>query len=246
MSRVVKEHIGVIILGVFIVVAVIAPACCIIWARRRERRKYHPSSKSFRQARSKLVAVAEYRKDTEKYLGGGDAEWTGNCPICIGSLTAETNEPTAESATTGTAPPVTESSAQDASGSSKEITAVATTSTAQPSSGGGTGGGAVAEAFSEKEATGCSPIMRAVTRWLPLRLKRCQNQPERDAEIMKLKSCGHWFHARCLASWFLIDRYDCPVCRKTYFEGKPRSQFSTWLQTNYNINTMRVGAGTVV
>ncbi|CAI4210269.1 unnamed protein product [Parascedosporium putredinis] len=97
MSRV-KEHLGVIILGVFIVVAVIAPACCIIWARRRERRKYHPTSKSFRKARAKLVAVAEYRKDTEKCLGGGDAEWTGNCPICIGPLTAENNETTAEDA----------------------------------------------------------------------------------------------------------------------------------------------------
>lgn len=247
MSRVVKEHIGVIILGIFILVAVIAPACCIIWARRREHRKYHPSSKSFRKARRKLATAAEYRKDTEKYLGGGDAEWTGNCPICIGSLTAETNEAPAENATTtGTAPPVGGSSAQDASGSSKEITAAAIASTAQPR-GEGSGGGAAAEASSEKESKGCSPIILTITRWLPLRLKQCKSQPEREVEVMKLKGCGHWFHAQCLASWFLIDRYDCPVCRKIYFVGKPKNHHvSAWLQSNYNVNAVRVGAGTMV
>lgn len=249
MSRV-KEHLGVIILGVFIVVAVIAPACCIIWARRRERRKYHPTSKSFRKARAKLVAVAEYRKDTEKCLGGGDAEWTGNCPICIGPLTAENNETTAEDARPnrgGAAECATSSSAQDASGSSKEMTTAATASTApttQPQHVGQTGAlpAAAVERVEEKESESTSRLLKAV-RWLRLRLRLKGRQPERDVEVMKLKDCGHWFHAQCLASWFLIDRFDCPVCRKIYFEGKPRSRVSSWLQTNYNIT---MGAGVMV
>lgn len=59
---------------------------------------------------------------------------------------------------------------------------------------------------------------------------------ERNVEILKLKSCGHWFHARCLSSWFLIDRYDCPVCRKSYWEGKVkrRGPMETFLRNNYS------------
>ncbi|KEZ39074.1 hypothetical protein SAPIO_CDS10459 [Scedosporium apiospermum] len=276
MSRVVKEHIGVIILGIFIFFAVIAPAGCIVWARRREHRKYHPSPNAFRKARRKLATVAECRKDTERHLGGGDSEWTGNCPICIGPLTAEANgssaenistekattedatEATAEAtteATTEPAPPVAGSSTQnntqdaDGSGSSKEIMAAPTSSTAETRRGGGDGSAAETQTppTSTKEG-GCSPIMLWITRWLPRSLqKKCKIAPDRDVEILKLKSCGHWFHARCLSSWFLIDRYDCPVCRKPYWDGKPKKgPLSTWLTSNYNVDAVRVGAGTMV
>ncbi|KAG9250710.1 uncharacterized protein F5Z01DRAFT_343966 [Emericellopsis atlantica] len=36
-------------------------------------------------------------------------------------------------------------------------------------------------------------------------------------DVLTLNSCGHAFHARCLASWFLIERFDCPVCRVVYY-----------------------------
>jgi hypothetical protein len=51
---------------------------CILFTRRREYRKFHPSPKAFRQARAKLSTVAECRRDSEKGLGGGDPEWTEN------------------------------------------------------------------------------------------------------------------------------------------------------------------------
>lgn len=37
-------------------------------------------------------------------------------------------------------------------------------------------------------------------------------------ELLTLRACQHTFHAPCLVSWFLIERYDCPVCRRTYFQ----------------------------
>ncbi|KAF2195684.1 hypothetical protein K469DRAFT_681958 [Zopfia rhizophila CBS 207.26] len=37
-------------------------------------------------------------------------------------------------------------------------------------------------------------------------------------EILRLKICGHEFHAECLISWFLIWRYDCPICRTVYYK----------------------------
>ncbi|KAI0123422.1 hypothetical protein BJ170DRAFT_641783 [Xylariales sp. AK1849] len=39
-----------------------------------------------------------------------------------------------------------------------------------------------------------------------------------DDEVLKMKRCQHMFHARCLATWFLRRRYDCPVCRTLYYQ----------------------------
>ncbi|KAF0320667.1 hypothetical protein GQ607_012064 [Colletotrichum asianum] len=41
-----------------------------------------------------------------------------------------------------------------------------------------------------------------------------------DDDILTLKSCHHAFHAKCLSSWFLIERYDCPVCRSPYWQTR--------------------------
>ncbi|KAI0471502.1 hypothetical protein GGR56DRAFT_654398 [Xylariaceae sp. FL0804] len=42
-------------------------------------------------------------------------------------------------------------------------------------------------------------------------------QPIRD-EVIEMKRCRHRFHARCLATWFLRRKYDCPVCRTPYYQ----------------------------
>ncbi|KAK7419709.1 hypothetical protein QQZ08_010722 [Neonectria magnoliae] len=39
-----------------------------------------------------------------------------------------------------------------------------------------------------------------------------------DDDILTLNSCGHSFHCKCLSSWFLIERHDCPVCREPYYK----------------------------
>lgn len=43
----------------------------------------------------------------------------------------------------------------------------------------------------------------------------------RDEDVLTLNTCGHAFHSRCLASWFLVERFDCPVCRMVYYTRPP-------------------------
>lgn len=38
-------------------------------------------------------------------------------------------------------------------------------------------------------------------------------------DVLTLDTCGHSFHFKCLSSWFLIERHDCPVCRVPYYKG---------------------------
>ncbi|KAI2465192.1 hypothetical protein F4781DRAFT_38136 [Annulohypoxylon bovei var. microspora] len=39
-----------------------------------------------------------------------------------------------------------------------------------------------------------------------------------DDDVLKMKRCTHIFHARCLATWFLRKKFDCPVCRTPYYQ----------------------------
>ncbi|KAI0017172.1 hypothetical protein F4780DRAFT_782602 [Xylariomycetidae sp. FL0641] len=39
-----------------------------------------------------------------------------------------------------------------------------------------------------------------------------------EEEVLKMKRCTHMFHARCLANWFMKEKFDCPVCRTTYYQ----------------------------
>lgn len=48
--------------------------------------------------------------------------------------------------------------------------------------------------------------------------------PEEDEDdtVITLKKCHHSFHSRCLTSWFLTNRYDCPICRTVFWgNGRP-------------------------
>lgn len=51
-----------------------------------------------------------------------------------------------------------------------------------------------------------------------------QTTNEAEDDIMTINTCGHSFHSKCLSSWFLIERYDCPVCRVPYYKGIPRRE----------------------
>ena len=37
--------------------------------------------------------------------------------------------------------------------------------------------------------------------------------------ILRLKTCSHVFHARCLASWYIRLMYACPICRCRYWSS---------------------------
>ncbi|KAK7911158.1 hypothetical protein PG985_013639 [Apiospora marii] len=59
------------------------------------------------------------------------------------------------------------------------------------------------------------------------RPKRSSWRPQPiDDEILKMRRCPHMFHARCLATWFLMKRYDCPVCRAAYYQNSNESEES--------------------
>lgn len=242
MGSMVKEHVGVIILAVFILVAVFGPITCILLSRRREHKKFHPSPQAFRQARTKLGTVAECKKDTEKGLGG-DAEWTDNCPICIGPLCPVAHDEAGRDAVVETKGGPTEPHEPGASGSNDAAegheggvrNSTASNAPVNPTDGGG------------EDETPTSRVAQ-ISRRLSMRKHRVST--ERDMEILKLKSCGHWFHARCLSSWFLIDRYDCPVCRKNYWHGRARrvGPMQAFLRNDYapSPTAARMGLGAMV
>ncbi|KAI0835175.1 hypothetical protein F5Y06DRAFT_276889 [Hypoxylon sp. FL0890] len=48
--------------------------------------------------------------------------------------------------------------------------------------------------------------------------KKCPSIQPNDDEVLKMKRCTHIFHARCLATWFLRNKYECPVCRTPYYQ----------------------------
>jgi hypothetical protein len=37
-------------------------------------------------------------------------------------------------------------------------------------------------------------------------------------EILRLKVCGHEFHAECLVSWCVVRKYSCPICRAVFYD----------------------------
>jgi hypothetical protein len=47
--------------------------------------------------------------------------------------------------------------------------------------------------------------------------------PTKD-DILTINACGHSFHSKCLSSWFLIERHDCPVCRVQFYKGTQRRE----------------------
>jgi hypothetical protein len=47
-----------------------------------------------------------------------------------------------------------------------------------------------------------------------------------EEEILKLKVCGHEFHAECLISWFVLRKYSCPICRAVFYEKEPKPKVS--------------------
>ncbi|KAI1099567.1 hypothetical protein F4804DRAFT_321632 [Jackrogersella minutella] len=54
--------------------------------------------------------------------------------------------------------------------------------------------------------------------------KKGQATQPNDDEVLKMKRCTHMFHTRCLATWFLRKKYDCPVCRTPYFQVTPEPE----------------------
>lgn len=77
------------------------------------------------------------------------------------------------------------------------------------------------------ELTKATQRTRRIKRYSLRRKLSCMSEelPDEDSneledtvdDILTLNTCGHAFHSRCLASWFLMDRFDCPMCRVAYY-----------------------------
>lgn len=48
--------------------------------------------------------------------------------------------------------------------------------------------------------------------------------PSAPEQILKLRVCGHEFHAECLVSWVVLRKTTCPICRATYISKEEMQQ----------------------
>ncbi|KAF4847431.1 hypothetical protein CGCSCA4_v005440 [Colletotrichum siamense] len=205
------DEVGIILLTLFLFLLVLGPLyrpICVTYSRVKDHRRFNPKSSRVRDARRKLSTVSECttigpeKLDMESSLNQHDS--APECPICIGPLFVPSNIHT-----TGSSP-----------------------MQAVPSHASGSGGGSDVPEESEGRQTHRGFGIRSVREklaasncnWRVMQLwdeKTGNSQGDSgDDDILTLKSCHHAFHAKCLSSWFLIERYDCPVCRSPYWQTR--------------------------
>ncbi|UPX09727.1 uncharacterized protein EKO05_0000410 [Ascochyta rabiei] len=54
-------------------------------------------------------------------------------------------------------------------------------------------------------------------------------------EILRLKECGHEFHAECLVSWVVLHKKSCPICRTVYYHDEPEKPTDIEAQTQASV-----------
>ncbi|OHF01947.1 hypothetical protein CORC01_02825 [Colletotrichum orchidophilum] len=180
----------------------------LTYLRIQDRRKYNPGTSKFQDARRKLSTVSECNGtalealDLESKLNHPDSE--PECPICIGPLFVSSNRNAAEAVPKRAIP-------LNAPGSDGDH-CVPEGSGGEPSRY--TVGGS---------SDGCG-VKAAPLNWsVPWPWKRKSSKPASEPsedDILTLRNCQHAFHAKCLSSWFLIERFDCPVCRSQYWQTR--------------------------
>ncbi|KAK2033027.1 hypothetical protein LX32DRAFT_128984 [Colletotrichum zoysiae] len=174
--------------------------------RVRDHCKYHPRASQFQDARRKLSTVSECtsaspeKQDVESGLNQHDAG--PECPICIEPLFVPND-------TTAAGPGPMQGMPSQISGETAGVLSI------QDSEGQGGPIQHTAEPAGEDGNTKPAASKRG---GISIgRLWRKKYMKASDDDILTLKGCQHAFHARCLSSWFLIQRYDCPVCRNPYW-----------------------------
>ncbi|KAH7318148.1 hypothetical protein B0I35DRAFT_235917 [Stachybotrys elegans] len=184
-----------VLITVMVIFCIIGPMICASALRRKpDTDPYQAEPNHLARARQRLSTVTSI-----KACGHGDgaddhaeARELGECSICIGPLVPE--PACTDNTTTSSQPHV----------SALPVVAVKTLSSSSSSA-------AVSEGVIQSGSADQETKSTARHSTLP-------TQPEElPDEVLTLQSCGHCFHARCLSSWFLIRRYDCPVCRAPYY-----------------------------
>ncbi|TDZ13767.1 hypothetical protein Cob_v013104 [Colletotrichum orbiculare MAFF 240422] len=196
------DQVGIILLTLFLTLLVFGPLyrpISLTYARVKDHRRFHPRTSQFKNARRKLSTVSECtpvgceKPDVESGLNKHDSE--PECPICIAPLFVSNNS--GVRATTGGQPVF--------------VQAVATLA---PSDEDGCGPASNAEQQTRQDS---GSVEHRVSKGInSLRLSRVAQLWQRP----RSDRCQHAFHAKCLSSWFLIERYDCPVCRSQYWQTR--------------------------
>ncbi|KAK2015046.1 hypothetical protein LZ32DRAFT_602743 [Colletotrichum eremochloae] len=166
--------------------------------------KYHPKASRFQDARRKLDTVSECtsgsprKQDLESGFNQDDVQ--PECPICIGPLFVPNNKNAAGAEPMQAMPSQTPGGSAGIGGQagpSQHMAAGDASDTRNPASKWG---------ISVGRLWGKRPVETSM-------------KPS-DDDVLTLKGCQHAFHANCLSLWFLIDRYDCPVCRNPYWQSR--------------------------
>ncbi|KAH6643659.1 hypothetical protein C7974DRAFT_2701 [Boeremia exigua] len=98
------------------------------------------------------------------------------------------------------------------------------------------------ESTLEKECAICLSSLRAPSPPEPAKLSNestlvdeavmapARSEYEQE-EILKLKDCGHEFHAECLISWVVLHKKSCPICRTVFYQEEPEKETDVEAQT---------------
>ncbi|KAF2631537.1 hypothetical protein BU25DRAFT_454977 [Macroventuria anomochaeta] len=92
--------------------------------------------------------------------------------------------------------------------------------------------GSDSESIPEEECAICLSTLRAPSPPEPAKLSNENGVVDEAAiappksvfeqeENLRLKDCGHKFHAECLISWAVLHKNSCPICRTVYYHEEP-------------------------
>ncbi|CAG9944498.1 unnamed protein product [Clonostachys rosea f. rosea IK726] len=215
------EQIGFIIIAFFCLFVVACPLITAIAARRRRRSQAavaEPRAKSLIRARRKLstvtacsFSVASTAGSIQRNGSHADGEMNGarpglgECPICIGPLVPESPSRLTQTRLLGD-----ETIAHQDVPSRRQSTNL--TAEGRPSA---------TDEISENNPHSGFPFG---SHWFSQLRRKGSAGTEEDCEaltevddVLTINSCGHSFHSKCLISWFLMDRNDCPICRQLFY-----------------------------
>lgn len=154
---------------------------------------YNPASNSYKKARRKLHPVMD-EIDRPTRLSQEDLA----CPICMGELFRRI--PQAEGTTTATTRIKSTKPRDGAGETDMNETSMSPPLTYQDPDNYDGRRPVSAPAPADADANADARMFQ----WLA-------------DDVVSLRTCQHTFHARCLTKWFMMKRYDCPVCRAVYW-----------------------------
>jgi hypothetical protein len=190
------ETLTIVVICIFCLFFVLTPLSSAVVARRRQRlNPADPGPKDLSRARRKLSTV------TACSTASGRPDSMVRTP----DLEAGLFNPEMDECPICIGPLVPEPLRRDEQSARLALAEVTTVA------------GACVEASTDGAPEGTSESRSKLFGVLPFRKKV---KVDSGDDVLTLTTCGHSFHAKCLSSWFLIDRHDCPICRVIYYRRR--------------------------